>query len=100
MPKKIKALKKSPVKKAKVVVKKVQVKKPAPKTVLKQKPVVAAKPAKQKEIRGTKPAAVIQRPIPTEPEVFNLKAPTEERLEELVTKGRKRGFITETEVLF
>ena len=35
-----------------------------------------------------------------EAEIFNLEPPTDERLEELTVKGRKRGFVTETEVLF
>jgi RNA polymerase primary sigma factor len=74
------------------------VKKPAPKAPVKKfvRPApapVKAKPVAKKTIAPTKG-------VPVETEVFNLEPPTPERLDELVAKGRKRGFITETEILF
>lgn len=82
---------------------KAKAKKPVAKKVVKalpQKPVASkkvSKPvAKKSVVKSVEPKKVV--PVESE-EYINLDPPTEERLEECVTKGRKRGFLTETEVM-
>ncbi len=100
---------KAPVRRAVIVAKK-------PASVKKVMPVKqVVKPAKKApKIVGPKPSGHNNRalqkalrrvngtgagPLP-ESDIFDLIPPTVERLGELETKGRKRGFVTEVEVLF
>src|SRR3989338_3212028 len=98
--------KKAPAKKAKIVVRKrapVVVKKAKkPGVAKKVNHVIRRAPQKQIAIRPQhkKPSVVVPQKIHQPDEVINLTPPSPERLEDLVSKGRKRGFVTETEVLF
>jgi RNA polymerase primary sigma factor len=74
------------------------VKKPAPKAPVKK--FVRPAPAPVKAKLAAKKTITPTKGVPVETEVFNLEPPTPERLDELVANGRKRGFITETEILF
>ncbi len=87
-----KIVKKAPVKKVvksapikKTVIKKAPVKKPVAKKVV--KPVVKATPAKIKEPKKELPP-------------HDIVLPTEEKMQKLIAKGRQRGFVTETELLY
>ncbi len=85
--------KKSPpprVKKARVVTRKPPAKKSLPRPAPKSPPKKFIRPA----VRVPEKVAAIAE------EVIDLAPPTSARLDDLVTKGRKRGFITETEILF
>lgn len=68
-------------------------KKPAPKTGAKKKPVLKAA-AKKKTVRS--PLRVVHPGREPKPVV----KPTEEQIKKLIEKGRLRGFVTETELLY
>ncbi|MDD3285538.1 MAG: sigma-70 family RNA polymerase sigma factor [Patescibacteria group bacterium] len=86
------AVKKAPAKKAAVkAVKKAPIKKAAPK---KSAPKKAVKKAPLKSVKNTAKVKAAPRP-PRE-----VVQPTEEQLKKLLDKGRLRGFVTETELLY
>ena len=108
---------KKPVKKAAVIkkpVKKAAAKKPAPK-ILKKTAVKPVKKAPKKEpLKKTAPKTAkkpeikpIKKAVPVAPKVKaapqpprEVVQPTEEQLKKLLDKGRLRGFVTETELLY
>lgn len=108
---------KKPVKKAAVIkkpVKKAAAKKPAPK-ILKKTAVKPVKKASKKEpLKKTAPKTAkkpeikpIKKAVPVAPKVKaapqpprEVVQPTEEQLKKLLDKGRLRGFVTETELLY
>ena len=87
-----KIVKKAPVKKVvksapikKTIIKKAPVKKPVAKKVV--KPVAKKEPAKVREPKKELPP-------------HDIVLPTEEKMQKLIAKGRQRGFVTETELLY
>ncbi|NTW22369.1 sigma-70 family RNA polymerase sigma factor [Candidatus Falkowbacteria bacterium] len=83
---------KKPVKKAPAPVKKA-VKKPEPKKPVKKAPAPVKKAVKKPEPK--KPAAKAAKPVEAE-----IIIPDDVKVKSLIVKGRSRGFVTETEILF
>ena len=91
----VKVVKKAPVKK---VVKKTPIK-PIKKTVIKKAP--AKKPVLKKVVKAVakKEPAKIKEPKKELPP-HDIVLPTDEKMDKLIAKGRQRGFVTETELLY
>jgi len=103
VPKKKAPVKKAPVKKAPV--KKAPVKKKAPlkkvpaKKVVAKKPLAKKAPVKKAPVKKTPVKAVFKVKAPERPP-REVVQPNEEQLKKLLEKGRLRGFVTETELLY
>lgn len=101
---------KKPVKAVKKTVKKAAPKKPAKpakkaakKAAPKKAPVLKKAPAASKKAtakKAKKPASALRLKKVTPLEKREVPQPTEEAMKKLVDKGRLRGFITETELLY
>lgn len=88
-----KPVKKAPAKVAKKPVKKTPVKKSSPKTAKKTAKKVSAKKPTLKLVK------VVKRDREATP-IKEVPKPTEEAMKKLIDKGRMRGFVTETELLY
>ena len=99
-----KSKKKTKEVKPKKVVKKVAVKAKAP--VQKAKPAKAVKKPEKKTAKPVKaiskkvtPKIIEKKPVKKEPVTEPVK-PNEEKIATMISKGRSRGFVTETEILY
>jgi RNA polymerase primary sigma factor len=90
--------KKAPIKK-KAPVKKAAVKKTVAKKVVAKKPLAKKAPVKKAPLKKAPVKAVVKAKLPERPP-REVVQPNEEQLKKLLEKGRLRGFVTETELLY